>query len=304
VETLHADRGTSKRCAILCGTGSLIATYGVIAKIGEPTEVTSAIAIAAVLGFCSMRSADRMRRPALAFAGDVIRWRKWPLPDRVVRWDDVRYVEIAVHRGRGNVGSEMLTIYLTTGGPRRVSAALAIESVLGLGPERGFDGIAERATRAGADVSWLRLPKRPLRRFSVLSAGRRVVARAPRRTIGVALMAAVWLGLSAVITVSGTSLTPDRVLIALGVGLYFAITILVLPGRWMVDGDVLLGPKGARLALTQVTEASVSRDRDRHAFLRIKGHADEVRVPVAWLPLRIEDFLRDIGLEFAHPWTW
>jgi hypothetical protein len=114
-------------------------------------------------------------------------------------------------------------------------------------------------------------------------------------------MAAVWLGLRAVITVFGTALTPDRVLIALGVGLYFAITILVLPGRWMVDGDVLLGPKGARLALPQVTEASVSRDRDRHAILRINGRGDEVHIPLTWLPLRIEDFLRDVGLGRSHP---
>lgn len=93
VEALQADRRPSRWCAILCGTGSLIATYGAITSIGKPTEVASAGAIAAVLGFCSARAADRMRRPVLAFAGDVVRWRRWPLPDRVARWGDVRLIQ-------------------------------------------------------------------------------------------------------------------------------------------------------------------------------------------------------------------
>jgi hypothetical protein len=124
VEALQAGRRSSRWCAILCGIGSLIATYGAITSIGKATEVASASAIAAVLGFCSVRAADRVRRPVLAFAGDVVRWRRWPLPDSVVRWDDVRYVEFAVQRGRGGVGSEILTIYTTTGKPRRVPPAL------------------------------------------------------------------------------------------------------------------------------------------------------------------------------------
>jgi hypothetical protein len=69
----------------------------------------------------------------------------------------------------------------------------------------------------------------------------------------------------------------------------------------VIDGDVLLGPKRARLALTRATDASVSCDRDGHAFLRIEGRGDEVQIPFSWLPLRIEHVLRDIGLELSHP---
>jgi hypothetical protein len=301
VGALQADRSSSRWCAILCGIGSLIATYGAITSVGKPTEVAWASAIGAVLGFCSLRAADRMRRPVLAFAGDVVRWRRWPLPDRVVHWDDVRYVELAVERGWTGIGSEHLTIHPTTGKPRKVPAALSIEPVLGLGPKRGFDGLAERATRAGADVSWLGLPTTPLRRSAMRSSGRRVVAYAARRTLAVAMTATVWLGFSVVLTGGGAALTPGRVLAVVGVGLFFTLAVLVLPGRWVVDQDVLLGPKGARLPLAQATDASVSRDEDGHAFLRIEGGGDEVRIPVAWLPLRIEHFLRAIGLERSYP---
>jgi hypothetical protein len=301
VEALPADRGSSRWCAILCGVGSLIATYGAITSIGKPTEVASASAIAALLGFCSFRAADRMRRPVLAFAGDVVRWRRWPLPDRVVRWDDVRYVEFAVQRDLYGVGSEILTIYPTTGRPRRVPSVLSIEPVLGLGPPRAIDGLAERATRAGADVSWSPLPKAPLRRWGVRSSGRRVIAYAPSRRIAIAVTAAGWLIFSVAITGLGAALTPGRVLSALGVGLFFALAIVSPRRRWVIDGDVLLGPKRARLALAQATDASVSCDRDGHAFLRIGGRGDEVQIPVSWLPLRIEHVLRDIGLELSHP---
>jgi hypothetical protein len=92
------------------------------------------------------------------------------------------------------------------------------------------------------------------------------------------------------------------VLVAICVGLFFALAVLVLPGRWTVENDVLLGAKRARFALAQATHASVSRDPDGHAFLRINGRGDEVRIPVTWLPIRIEDFLLDIGLGRTHPW--
>jgi hypothetical protein len=236
-----------------------------------------------------------MRRPVLAFGGDVVRWRRWPLPDTVVDWNDVRYVQFAVERGRGGVGFEILTIYPITGKPRRLPAALSIEPVLGLGPRGSIDDLGERARRAGADVSWLQLPKTPLRRSVVRPFERRVVAHAPRRRAQAALIAAVWLFFSVVLTGLGQALTPGRVLAALCVGLVFAL--LVLQGRWMVDGDVLRGPKMARLALAQATDASVSRGRDGHAFLQIEGPVDKVRIPVAWLPLRIEHFLRDMGLQ-------
>jgi hypothetical protein len=295
VETLQADRGPSKWCAILCGIGSLIATYGALTSIGKASEVASASAIGAVLGFCSLRAWDRMRRPVLAFAGDVVRWRRWPLPDSVVEWSDVRYVQFAVERGWTGVGSQTLTIYPTTGKPRRLPAALSIEPVLGLGPRGSIDDLGERARRAGADVSWLQLPKTPLRRSVVRPFERRVVANAPRRRAQAALIAAVWVFFSVVLTGLGQALTPGRVLAALCVGLVFAL--LVLQGRWVVDGDVLRGPMRARLALAQATDASVSRGRDGHAFLQIEGPVDKVRIPVAWLPLRIEHFLRDIGLQ-------
>jgi hypothetical protein len=301
VEALQADRRSSRWCAILCGIGSLIATYGAITSIGKPTEVASASAIAAVLGFCSVRAADRVRRPVLAFAGDVVRWRRWPLPDRVVRWDDVRYVELAVQRGWTGVGFEILTIYRTTGKPRRVPPALSIEPVLGLGPRRAIDDLAERATCAGADVSWSLLPKTPLRRWGVPSSGRRVIAYPPSRRILIAFTAAVWLAFSVVITGLGAALTPDRVLSALGVGLLLALSIVNPRARWVIDGDALSGPKRARLALAQATDASVSSDRDGHAFLRIEGRGDQVQIPVSWLPLRIEHVLRDIGLELSRP---
>jgi hypothetical protein len=226
VEALQADRSSSRWCAILCGIGSLIATYGAITSIGKPTEVASASAIGAVLGFCSLRAWDRMRRPVLAFAGDVVRWRRWPLPDTVVHWNDVRYVQFAVERGWTGVGSEILTIYPTTGKPRRLPAALSIEPVLGLGPRRAIDGLAERATRAGADVSWSPLPKTPLRRWGVRSSGRRVIAYAPSRRIAIAMTAAVWLFFSVVLTGLGAALTPGRVLSGLGVGRLFALAIV------------------------------------------------------------------------------
>ena len=114
------------------------------------------------------------------------------------------------------------------------------------------------------------------------------------------MTAAVWLSFSVVLTGLGAALTPDRVLSALGVGLVFAFAIVNRRRRWVIDGDALSGPKRARLALAQATDASVSRDRDGHAFLRIKGGWNEVRIPVAWLPLRIGDFLHDIGLDPVH----
>lgn len=203
--------------------------------------MASASAIGAVLGFCSLRAWDRMRRPVLAFGGDVVRWRRWPLPDTVVDWNDVRYVQFAVERGRGGVGFEILTIYPITGKPRKLPAALSIEPVLGLGPRGSIDDLGERARRAGADVSWLQLPKTPLRRSVVRPFERRVVAYAPRRRAQAALIAAVWLFFSVVLTGLGQALTPGRVLAALCVGLVFAL--LVLQGRWVVDGDVLGGPK-------------------------------------------------------------
>jgi hypothetical protein len=110
----------------------------------------------------------------------------------------------------------------------------------------------------------------------------------------------VWLSFSVVVTGLGAALTADRVLAALGVGLLLALSIVKPRGRWVIDGDALSGPKRARLPLAQATDASVSRDRDGHAFLRIKGGGNEVRIPVAWLPLRIGDFFHDIGLDPVH----
>lgn len=131
-----------------------------------------------------------------------------------------------------------------------------------------------------------------------------MIAYAPSRRILIAFTAAGWLSFSVVITGLGAAPTPDRVLTALGVGLLLALATVNPRARWVIDGDALSGPKRARLALAQSTDASVSCDRDGHAFLRIEGRGDEVQIPVSWLPLRIGDFLHDVGLDSVHPWTW
>jgi hypothetical protein len=109
------------------------------------------------------------------------------------------------------------------------------------------------------------------------------------------MVAVAWLAFSVALTGVGTALTPAEC--SQRFASVCCLALLVLQGRWVVDGDVLRGPKRARLALARPTDASVSRDRDGHVFLRIEGPVDKVRIPVAWLPLRIEHFLRDIGLE-------
>jgi hypothetical protein len=292
---IWADRSTARWCAGLAGLGCTIAASGAVWTRDTPSELLSASAIAAVLAFVALRCADRSRRPVLEFGAVGFVIRRWPLPGRDMPWSQVRYMALAMSRGyRGS--APQLVLDATRPASRRLAAPIVIEPVLGLGPPASLEALGGQAEQAGADVAWRPSPRGRYVAARRSQSGGRIVARATLRR-GVAVFTlVVWLGVAAVLTEAGTHLTTDRVALLFAVGL--GLSVAAYPrGRWVLQEERLRGPRGAELAIRPSVEVRTAMDRDGHGLVHIRNGDTAVAIPLAWLPLRLEPFLRDLGLE-------
>lgn len=212
-------------------------------------------------------------------------------------WSQVRYLALAMSWGLGGyAGAQQLVVDATRPAGRRIGAPIVIEPVLGLGPPASLEALGARAEQEGADVAW-----RPSPRGRYVAVGRsqvsgRTVARATLRR-GVAVVTlAVWLGVAAVLTLAGTYLTSERVALVLAIGL--GLSVAAYPrGRWLLEEERLRGPRGAELPIRPSVEVRTSMDRDGNGVLHIRNSDTAVAIPMAWLPQRLELFLKDLGLE-------